>query len=97
MARRRNIERLYRKNGSLCMQEGRRDYVLILTPNEEMAKVRDEFGDFCINHVKCVEKCIEEAIRYYGFFKKEDIEHIKAMKIGETWNADDNSIIIRVA
>ena len=79
------------------MQQGRRDYVLILTPDEEMAKVKDEYGDFVVNHVKCVEKCIEEAIRYYGSFKKEDIEHVKSMKIGETWNADENTIIIRVA
>lgn len=97
MARRKNIEHLYRQGGSLCMQQGRRDYVLILTPDEEMAKVKDEYGDFVVNHVKCVEKCIEEAIRYYGSFKKEDIEHVKSMKIGETWNADENTIIIRVA
>ena len=97
MARRKNIERLYRNNGSLCLQHGRRDYVLILTPNEDIANVRDEFGDFSVNHVKCAEKCIEEAIRYYGSFKKEDIEHVKSMKIGETWNADKHSLIIRVA
>lgn len=97
MARRKNIEHLYHNGSSLCLEKGRRDYMLIALPDEEMAKKSDKYGDYGINHVRCVEKCISDAVRHYGNFTDEDVEHIKAMKIGDNWLADEHSLIIRVA
>lgn len=97
MARRKNIEHLYRKGSSLCLENGRRDYVLIGLPDVKHAHISDKYGDYVVNHVRCVEKCIAEAVRYYGFFSNEDIERIKAMQVGEVFKADDCSMVIRVA
>ena len=96
MARRKNIEHLYRYVGE--RKDGRRHYVLVGFPNVEKEHLDEDYSDFCINHISCVDKCIEDAIRDYGRFTGCEIEGIKALDIGESvMFSYEDTFIIRIA
>lgn len=96
MARRKNIEHLYRYVGE--RNDGRRHYVLVGFPNVEKEHLDDDYRDFCVNHISCVDKCIEDAIRDYGRFTEQEIEEIKGLDIQESiYFSYEDGFIIRVA